>query len=212
MEKPMLVDKPTLDRRTQRQQEIVAAATRIFAASGYDAAEMERVAAEIGIAKGTLYLYFKGKQDLFFACVDAGMQQITTALTAAREAPGDPFDRITLAIRAYLAFFDDHPDIVELFIQERAIFKDRKRPTYFEYRDANRGAWRELYASLVADGRIRDDIPLDLILDTLGHLLYGAMFTNHFIGRSISIDEQQEAIVRIAFHGLLTDNERRRRT
>ena len=139
------------------------------------------------------------------------MQQITQTLAAARDASGDPFYRITQAIRAYLAFFDDHPDIVELFIQERAIFKDRKRPTYFEYRDANRGAWRELYAQLVAEGSIRDDIPLDLILDTLGHLLYGAMFTNHFIGRSISIDGQQDAIVRIAFDGLLTNAERERR-
>lgn len=163
---------------------------------------MERVAADLGIAKGTLYLYFPGKQDLFFACVDLGMQQMQTAVKNAAATATDPFEIISRAIRAYLAFFDEHPHYVELLIQERANFKDRKRPTYFEHRDANRGPWRQFYVDLIAAGKLRNDIPVERMLDTLGNMLYGTMFTNLFVGRSVSLDEQFNAIYEIAMRGI----------
>ncbi len=195
-------------RRNLRRLSIIEAAAGLFAELGYNACEMERVAAEIGVAKGTVYLYFSGKQELFFACVDLGMTQMQQAvLEAARKADG-PFDRISLAIRAYLDFFDQHPQYVELIIQERAIFKDRKRPTYFEYRDANVGVWRELYRSLIASGHLRCDLPAERILDTVGYLLYGTMFTNHFNGRTVSLEEQHTSMLEIVFRGILSERER----
>ncbi len=169
---------------------------------------MERVAAEIGVAKGTVYLYFSGKQDLFFACVDLGTTQMQQAVLGAVQRVDDPFDRISLAIRAYLNFFDQHPQYVELIIQERAIFKDRKRPTYFEYREANVGVWRELYRSLIASGDLRSDLPAERILDTVGYLLYGTMFTNHFNGRTVTLEEQYTSMLEIVFRGILSERER----
>jgi AcrR family transcriptional regulator len=205
------VDSKTVDsteRRRQRRRAIVEAAAPIFADAGYDGAEMDRVATQLGIAKGTLYLYFAGKQDLFFACVDEGMRQMQATINAARSLSGDPFEQISAAIRAYLKFFDEHPHFVELLIQERAIFRDRKKPTYFEHRDANRGAWRDLYFDLQSKGRIRGDLPIERILDTIGSLLYGAMFFNRLAGRSITLDEQHQAMLEVMFYGLLTDEER----
>jgi len=57
-------------------------------------------------------------------------------------------------------------------------------------------------------GRITAHLPVERIVDTLGSLLYGTMFTNHFIGRSVSLDEQYEALLEIIFRGLLSDSER----
>ena len=137
------------DRRSSRRKAIVETAARLFARLGYSDCEMERVATEVGIAKGTLYLYFPGKQDLFFACVDWGMNWMQQTVRAAAETVDDPLRRIGRGIRAYLAFFEEHPEYVELLIQERAIFKNRKQPTYFEYRSANVGYWKEDRKSVV---------------------------------------------------------------
>jgi AcrR family transcriptional regulator len=49
----------------ERRQQILDAALEVFAAEGYGAARIEDVAARAGIAKGTVYLHFKDKQDLF---------------------------------------------------------------------------------------------------------------------------------------------------
>jgi AcrR family transcriptional regulator len=208
--KPTEPDASGSEKRLQRRQTIVESAARLFADIGYTACEMERVATEAGIAKGTLYLYFPGKQELFFACVDWGMKSMQEAVRAAAASVPDsqPFDRFGRAIREYLAFFERHPEYVELLIQERGIFKDRKRPTYFEYRSANIGYWKEQWRQMIASGRIRGDLPVDRITDTIGSLLYGTMFTNHFVGRAVSLDEQYQAILEIVFRGLLSDSER----
>jgi AcrR family transcriptional regulator len=192
------------DRRTQRREAIIAAATGLFAECGFAGCEMDRLATELNVAKGTLYLYFPSKDELFYACVDAGMRALQQSIQEAIAQQPDRLDRIRRGIHAYLKFFDEHPALIELFIQERARFKDRKDPTYFEHRDANRGPWPELYASLVADGQIRNDLPVERLLDTVGNLLYGTMFTNHFLNRKVPLTDQYEALVEILFRGILS--------
>lgn len=198
------------EKRAQRRQSIVESAARLFAREGYAGCEMERVAAEAGIAKGTLYLYFPGKQELFFACADWGMSWMQKTVRAAAETVADPLERIAVAIRAYLEFFEEHPEYVELVIQERANFRDRKQSTYFEYRAANIGYWQDLYHELIAAGRLRADLPVERITDTVGSLLYGTMFTNRFMGRKVSLDEQYAALLEIMFRGLSSDEERKK--
>jgi len=201
------VSSTTDARRAARRGAIIQAAAKLFAQLGYDSCEMDRVAAKLRIAKGTLYLYFKGKQELFCECVDDGMRRMQAAVGEAAATHSDPLDKIAAAIGAYLEFFDQHPEYVELLIQERAIFRDRKRPSYFEHRDANRGPWREMYCELVRHGRVRDDVPVERILDTIGSLLYGTMFTNHFLGRASSAADQYASILTIVMRGILTHRE-----
>jgi AcrR family transcriptional regulator len=209
-DKAHVADTIGTDRRAQRRQTIVETAARLFAQEGFSGCEMERVATEAGVAKGTLYLYFPGKQELFFACVDWGMSWMQRSVREAAERGGnsDPFQRIARGIREYLAFFEAHPEYVELLIQERAIFRDRKRPTYFEYRAANLGYWKEQWRQMIAAGRIRSDLSVERIADTIGSLLYGTMFTNRFAGRTVSLDEQYAALLEIVFRGLLSNPER----
>lgn len=199
---------PPNDRRAERRQAIIEAAAPLFATHGYNDCDMECVAAALGIAKGTLYLYFPGKQDLFFACVDRSMLQMQQTVLGASQTSDEPFERIGRAVRAYLEFFEKHPHYIELLIQERAIFKDRKRPTYFDYRDRNRVVWRALYTQMQADGTIRSDFPVERIMDVVGNLLYGTMFTNHFNGRTATLDEQYRAIMEAVFGGLLSESQR----
>ena len=192
--------------RLERRQKIVGAASRLFAQLGYSECDMDRVAARLRIAKGTIYLYFPSKEKLFLACVDWGMSQLQLSVRAAEDSTEDPFERIARAIRAYLTFFAEHPQHVELLIQERAIFKNRKRPTYFEYRDSARVHWHAFYSSLIEQGRLRPDIQVDALLDTIGNLVYGTMFTNHFLGKR-SVDEQQVNMLDIVFRGILSDRD-----
>ena len=194
------------DRRAERRDAIVATAARLFAREGYADCEMERVASEIGIAKGTLYLYFKSKEELFYACVDSGMRQLQAVVKVEAERCVDPFEKVSGAIMAYLRFFEEHPEHVELLIQERANFRDRQQPTYFTHREASRVRWREVWASLLADGRIRDELKVEQILDFVGNLVYGTMFTNHFLGRSST--EQHANIMDIFFRGVWSERER----
>jgi AcrR family transcriptional regulator len=198
----------TTDVRTQRKNDrrrsIVEAAARLFAEHGFADCDMECVAGDLGIAKGTLYLYFPGKVELFRACVDWGMAEMQRVVFEAAQGELPPFRRLARSIRAYLEFFDQNPQYVELLIQERAMFRDRKRGTYFEYREGIRADFRSIYGQLVADGTLRNDLPLDRLLDAVGAMLYGTMLVNNAMGRAISSDEQYDAVMNTVFGGLVT--------
>ena len=196
--------------RQEKTESIIRAAMELFAKYGYDDCDMECVAAKLKIAKGTLYLYFPGKQELFFACVDTAMRELQAAINSAREASPDPLKQISRAIRTYVEFFAKHPEYVELMVLERAIFRDRKQATYFSYRDRSREYWRELYAELIEAGRIHTTLSVETLLDMIGNLVYGTMFTNHFNGRRLSIAQQHRAILDFAFAGLLSSADQKK--
>jgi AcrR family transcriptional regulator len=195
------------DRRANREQQILDAAAKLFAERGYSETDTQLLAEKLHVGKGTLYRYFPSKRQLFLAAADRVMQRLRQAIDGSMEGIDDPLDRVAAAIRACLAFFDKHPEFVELLIQERAQFKDRKKPTYFEHREAHVERWRNFYRSLIADGRIRD-VPVDRITDVLSDLIYGNMFTNYFAGQRKPFEEQAQDIIDIVYYGILSEQER----
>ncbi|MFO0912344.1 MAG: TetR/AcrR family transcriptional regulator [Pirellulales bacterium] len=195
----------------RRRDEILTVAAQLFAERGYDQADTQQLADRVGVGKGTLYRYFPSKRDLFLAAVDRAMQMLRETLDQVVSGPADPLDQIALAIERFLGFFDEHPHFAELLIQERALFRDRKKPTYIEHREKNLGRWQEFYRSLIAAGRVRD-IPVDRITSVLSDLVYGTMFTNHMAGRQKPLRDQAHDLVDIAFRGILTEGERRQWT
>jgi AcrR family transcriptional regulator len=70
-----------------RRQAILDAALTVFAARGYEAARLDDVAAQAGVAKGTLYLYFKDKQALFEELVRGAVEPIMARVGSAALAP-----------------------------------------------------------------------------------------------------------------------------
>lgn len=156
----------------------------------------------VGIGKGTVYRYFPTKQDLFLAAVDRGMHHLRETVDQAVEHLDDPLDQVSRGIETYLAFFSEHPELVELIIQERAAFRDRVRPTYFVHREANIGRWNELFGDLIESGRVRD-LPPTQITDVISNLVYGTMFTNFFAGGSRTFEQQAREILDVVFHGIL---------
>jgi AcrR family transcriptional regulator len=189
-----------------RREEILDVAGRVFAERGYPGTDVQVIADGVGVGKGTIYRYFPSKRELFLAAADRGMKLLQRAVDAAMQVP-DPLDAIEAAIGAYLRHFRAHPELVELLIQERAEFRDRPKPTYFEHREANEARWRDFVAGLVQGGRVRE-IPFEQVSGVMGDLLYGTMFTNYFARRQIPVEEQVQQILEVVFNGILSSAER----
>jgi len=66
-----------------RQIEILAAARRIFAEHGFRDATLDQIAAAAGMAKGTLYLYFSSKEEIFASSVRSRLQEVHAAVARA---------------------------------------------------------------------------------------------------------------------------------
>jgi AcrR family transcriptional regulator len=190
-----------------RKEEILRTATELFAEYGFSDAITQSIADRLQVGKGTIYRYFPSKRELFLAAADRVMRKMHEQILASIAGVEDGLEQVARGITAFLSFFAAHPEYVELLIQERAQFKDRKRPTYVEHREVNVVRWRKLYARLITEGQVRD-IPVERITDVVGNLIYGTMFTNFFAGQAKPVEQQAQDILDIVFQGILTDPER----
>lgn len=96
----------------KRPDEILDAATRVFARRGFEGARMDDIAAQAGLSKGALYLYFASKSALLEAIVTRFAEQFASNLmTASVEAARvDPAAALTKLIERAAGFASD-PDI-----------------------------------------------------------------------------------------------------
>lgn len=192
-----------------RREAILDTATILFAEQGYDATGTQDLVERLQVGKGTLYRYFPSKRELFLAAVDRVMRRLRESVDESIQGIDEPLERIESAIYTYLDFFATHPEYVELLIQERAQFKDRKTPTWIMHRNNSVERWMSLYRCLISQGRVRD-VPVERITDVISDLLYGTMFTNYFAGQRKPSREQARDIMDIIYHGILSDAERGR--
>jgi AcrR family transcriptional regulator len=109
------------DRYDRRQAEVVLDAARVFAAQGYDQTSVPQLAAELGLAAGSLYHYFGGKEQLLIAICNEIMDPL---LERAAELEGEglkPADHLRALVRVWVAHVVAHRDHMLVFQQERHV-------------------------------------------------------------------------------------------
>jgi AcrR family transcriptional regulator len=193
-----------------RREEILTQAAELFAERGYDKTDTTLLAETVGVGKGTIYRHFPSKRELFLAAADRVMRMLCQRIDARMAKTTDPLEQLINGVQGFLEFFAEHPGFVELLIQERALFKDRKLPTFIEHRAMNMDRWQAFYRDLMAQERVRK-VPAERITDVLGSLLYGTIFMNYFSGQPTSVEVQANNIIDVVFRGILTPQELKRR-
>jgi AcrR family transcriptional regulator len=83
-----------------RRQAILEAALAVFADEGFAAAKLDHVAERAGVAKGTIYLHFKDKQDLFEQMVREAVSPVIGRLETLAQLPDLPADAVLKAMFA----------------------------------------------------------------------------------------------------------------
>jgi len=146
----------------RRRQEIIAAAERVFDRRGYAAATVDEVAAEAGLSKGSLYNYFRNKQDLF--------TQVFTDVIAVDEAEFDAlFARRSSArekIGALLTFWaqglEKHKRVgrlvLEIWANAARQAKDGEMASWFSQMYSR---WRGKLAKVMAQGKDEGDFEVE---------------------------------------------------
>lgn len=91
-----------------REAEIIDAVRRVIVRNGFRNTSMEKVAEEASISKGTLYLYFKSKEDLVRKATERGHAEMARAIERLTQVAIDPEDAIATYVRAMLEFCDQN--------------------------------------------------------------------------------------------------------
>lgn len=96
--------------REGRRSEILASAREVFFAKGFMNATVGEIAAASSLAKGTLYLYFKSKEEMYCALMDEGMELLKKDLMKALSRPMRPDRVLAELVKAYHGFYKRRPE------------------------------------------------------------------------------------------------------
>jgi AcrR family transcriptional regulator len=117
--------------RKQREREemrilILDAARKIFLEKGYAQASIRNIAEAIEYSPGTIYLYFKEKDEIFHALHEEGFRRFLTQMQPLQHV-ADPFERLKAIGKVYLEFARHNKDFYDLmFIMEAPMNHDSK--------------------------------------------------------------------------------------
>lgn len=186
----------------QRKDEILAAATAVFAERGYQVADTQAIADKACVGKGTLYRYFPTKENLFREALRRHLDILSEKLINARDQHSNPLLKLKAAMGAYFLFFQEYPETIELFAQERAEFGSKVTPLYFERMMQSRDEWRGLYKDICTQFPVRD-VSIDDMMARGRELMHGATYTICNNDGSSGAYAQLDAIFEFYLFGIL---------
>jgi TetR/AcrR family fatty acid metabolism transcriptional regulator len=120
---------PVADKR----EAILRAATQVFAARGFFQSQVADVARAAGVAAGTVYLYFRSKDDLLVSLFERTMREAISAGRAALEGIDDPRERLTRIARLHLERLGRDRDLAVVFqveLRQSTKFMEQFSSTY----------------------------------------------------------------------------------
>jgi TetR/AcrR family transcriptional regulator len=106
------------ERRQREKHErrccILDAAARVFLAKGLAAATMDEIAHQAEVSKGTLYLYFKGKDELYLTTALRGLGMLVSLFEEAVSSGGTGLERVERLLRAHARFALENRDLFRI--------------------------------------------------------------------------------------------------
>ncbi len=108
----------TFDRiAEEKQQAVIDAAVKEFAANGFKAANINTIAEQAGISVGSMYSYFPSKEALFLTVIDRGGRILQKALKEVVEYPGDIFDKYEQMLRVSISYAKAYPFMNQIYLE-----------------------------------------------------------------------------------------------
>jgi TetR/AcrR family fatty acid metabolism transcriptional regulator len=189
-------------RDPDKPQQIVEAAVRVFARKGYYNSRVSDIAREAGIAAGTIYLYFKTKDDILVTLFRDKMADFVHTLLKAIAGEPDAASKVRRLVALHFRMLEDNPDLAEVVQVEL-----RQGQKFFRGASSQEiGAYFALIGSVleegVAEGRFRSGLPVKVATK----MLFGAMdqmATSWVLGkRGYHLVDTADAVAEIFLRGV----------
>jgi TetR/AcrR family fatty acid metabolism transcriptional regulator len=188
-----------------KPQQIIDAAVRVFARNGYYNSRVSDIAREAGIASGTIYLYFRTKDEILVTLFREKMAAFVAHVRAEIAREPDAVSKIRRLVARHFAVLEDDPDVAEVVQVEL-----RQGHKFFRGASAHEvSAYFDLITSVleegVASGQLRRDLPVKVATK----VLFGAMdqvATSWVLGkRAYRLVDAADAVATIFLRGVTPD-------
>lgn len=158
-------------RHTAKTSRILDAALRIFAVKGFHEAKISEIAEAAGVADGTIYRYFKNKDDLLTSLLHTKLQGISQGLCGELAGIGNANARLRHVIAYHLRLAEQDPAVVSFVTSEvRHTTKAAHQAA-----KAQLQGYIAQWARVIDEGKAVGTFRGDLATETVQHLLFGAL-------------------------------------
>ena len=139
---------PKAFEKDEKIKNILASATELFAQKGYHDVTMEEIAAAVGVAKGTLYLYFPSKEELYWGILERGLHDLFARLEEEAARPIPPEQKLQAILSRILQHSRHNSQFYRLVLREET----KLSRSYVELLAPWRTKAFQLFRQLLAEG------------------------------------------------------------
>jgi len=166
--------------KNRRREEILYAAEKLFFTKGIESTTMDDVAEKAELSKGTLYLYFKSKEEIHWEITQRHMDQVMERMKNRLDPEKNAIENLKIMAEVFIDHFNEEHAVAHsiLFFQSVDLNKlnldiDQINKSFIENSPIH--LVTEYVSKGVEEGMIRNDIPVEALSTTLWAQLMGVM-------------------------------------
>ncbi len=187
------------------RREILSAAEKIFAEKGFFLTTMSEIAEVAEFGTGTLYKYFKSKEELYFTLIDEKVEEINRLVKAGLSRKTSAIERIKKVLGLEFEFIERNRDFFRIYISERNLFE------WAVKNDLRRGIRDKMMAYIkvlaqvmrqgIREGEFKPMDPMDLAHALVG-IVHSFVFEWLINPQSYPLRSKAEAVLEIFLKGM----------
>jgi TetR/AcrR family fatty acid metabolism transcriptional regulator len=158
-------------RTGDKRERILGAAVRVFAKKGFYATRVSEVAKAAGVADGTIYLYFKSKDELLVSLFEDRVERLLRYLHEELPKTASAPEKLKRIVELQLGLLEGERDLAEVVTvivrQSTKLMKEHAAPKFMAYLDA--------IARVVADGQASGELRSDISPHLAARAIFGAL-------------------------------------
>ncbi|MEJ5376180.1 MAG: TetR/AcrR family transcriptional regulator [bacterium] len=190
-------------RHDGKHQKILNAAVKVFAQKGFFNAKVSEIAKEAQVADGTIYLYFKNKDDILIHLFEEEMEKIIQKMEENLRVGSDPLDKLRIFIKTHLGLVESNPAMAEVIQvelrQSNKFMKDYDNRKFHEYLN--------LLAEIIREGQQQGLIRQNILPSVAKRVIFGALdeMSTYWVfskRRSKVLEEVTSQVCEILIQGL----------
>jgi TetR/AcrR family fatty acid metabolism transcriptional regulator len=160
-----------MNKKNNRKEEIINAAIKIFASKGFYNSKVADVAREAGIADGTIYLYFKNKDDLLISLFETKMEEILNRFNSKLANNYPASQKLTQFIQLHFELIEEDQNLADVFQvelrQSSKFLKDYHNQKFIDYLN--------LIGNIITEGQNQGEFRRDIKINTIKLAIFGAL-------------------------------------
>ncbi len=155
----------------EKRDRILKAAASVFSRRGFYNARVSEIAKVANVAEGTIYLYFKNKDDILISLFEEEMANIIRDMKEEVSGIDNTEGKIRKFIEKHLALIDENRELAEVLqIELRGGYKFMK-----EYKGTKFNDYLNIISTIIQQGQKKGDIRKDIIPGIAKRVLFGAL-------------------------------------